>query len=134
VALPVAGLDALRVDRELGARFRRVAAVQVGAALELAELPGHLGGHRVPGDEADPRVGGVEDVVARQLAGAVRGYHAWSLLAGGGVRFGGPKNEMAPEPATVISCARNAPGLGWHGLASTSFSVRVTGKLPRIRW
>jgi hypothetical protein len=43
-----------------------------------------------------------------------------------------PQNEMVPEPATVISCARNAPGLGWHGLASTSFSVRVTGKLPRI--
>ena len=43
-----------------------------------------------------------------------------------------PQNEMVPEPATVISCARNAPGLGWHGFASTSFSVRVTRRLPRI--
>lgn len=43
-----------------------------------------------------------------------------------------PQNQIVPEPTTVISCARNAPGLGWHGLASTSFSVRVTGKLPRI--
>jgi hypothetical protein len=43
-----------------------------------------------------------------------------------------PQNEMVPEPATVISCARNAPGLGSHGFASTSFSVRVTGKPPRI--
>ena|SRR5580693_4843267 len=43
-----------------------------------------------------------------------------------------PQNEMVPEPATVISCARNAPGLGWHGLASASFSVRVTGNLPLI--
>ena len=43
-----------------------------------------------------------------------------------------PQNEMVPEPATVISCARNAPGLGWHGLASTSFSVRVARKLPRF--
>ena len=41
-------------------------------------------------------------------------------------------NEMVPGPASVISCARNAPGLGWHGLASTSFSVMVTPKLPRI--
>ena len=60
VALLVACLDALRLDRELGAGLRRVVAVQVRAALELAELPTYLGGHRVPGDEADPRVGGVE--------------------------------------------------------------------------
>jgi hypothetical protein len=68
VAPLVAGLDALRLDRELGAGPQRVVAVQVRAALDIAELPAHLGGHRAPGDEADPRVGGVEEVVAGQLA------------------------------------------------------------------
>ncbi|MBO0774008.1 MAG: hypothetical protein J2P35_21360 [Actinobacteria bacterium] len=38
-----------------------------------------------------------------------------------------------PCPATVISCARTAPGLGRHGFASTSFSVSVTAR-ARIQW
>jgi hypothetical protein len=74
----VAGLDAAGLDREPRAGLRRIVAVQLHAALELVELPVHLG-ERLPYDEAGPRVGGVEDVVAGQLVECCRGGHAWSL-------------------------------------------------------
>jgi hypothetical protein len=51
--------------RRPGARF-----------VELVELPDHLGDHRLPGDETDPGVRCVEDVVAGQLAELGCGCHA----------------------------------------------------------
>ena len=56
--------------------FRRVVAVQVRAAVVVVELPAHLGHQRLPGDETDPGVGFVEDVVAGQLAELGCGCHA----------------------------------------------------------
>ena len=43
------------------------------------------------------------------------------------------QNDIRPEPAAVISCARIALGpFAAHGVASTSFEVRVSRKAPRI--
>lgn len=89
----VAGLDTPRPDRKPDARLRRLFAVEVRTALVLIELPAHTAGHRVPGDEADPRTGGVEDVVTSQLAERVHGGHAGSLLVGRRLIFKGQDRQ-----------------------------------------
>src|SRR5215210_1690226 len=67
VALGVAGVDARGVDDDPGAGAARVGAVDHGGALEGVEGAADLGHHRVPGDEADPGVRGVEGVGAGQV-------------------------------------------------------------------
>ena len=58
-----------------GAGLGEVGAVDDGAALELVERAADLGDHRVPGDEADAGVGGVDDVGAGQVVERGGGVH-----------------------------------------------------------
>src|SRR3954453_7402742 len=76
VALAVAGVDALRLDRHAPGRVGRVLAVDVERALELVERAAHLGHHRVPRAEPDPGVRGVDRVVTGQ-SGVLVGHRSY---------------------------------------------------------
>src|SRR5690606_15643426 len=75
VTLLVARVDAGGLDAYRRRGLRRVLTVEIQVAFEVVEATTNLGDHRVPGDEPDPRVRGVEGVVAGQRARVGCGRH-----------------------------------------------------------
>ncbi len=67
VAVAVARVDAVGLDRHLQVGVLRVLGVERPAALELVERTADLGDHRVAGDEADAAVRRIDRVVAGEI-------------------------------------------------------------------
>ena len=100
-ALRVSMLAAWMVS--VDAWSRRVGAVDDGGALELVERAADLGHHRVPGDEADAGVRGVDGLGAGEVG-----------------KRGGRRGAVA----VVVM---GAPGSGGHGIGDVSLTLLQHG-------